>query len=92
MIPAEARDDACPCGDPVAVTMIVRYRYPRAEWVMEAMDPYYVHGTGGFVKTCGDPRCEPDAFLACLERAGGDHLTAEEAAGLEVMVVEVAPC
>jgi len=88
----------CACGHEAVLRLFVHYRYPRAEWLPEAVDPYYVHGGAGSIETCGNPQCEADAFLACRERIIDNHvlmpgswmpsgLSAEQMAGLELQVM-----
>jgi hypothetical protein len=74
----------CQCGEPATERLTVRYRYPRAEPVPEAMDPYYVHGGGG-LGTCGSPACEAAAMLAhraalisIVRKHGGRELAGDE--------------
>lgn len=86
--------ESCACGRPAVLRLAVHYKYPRAGWLPEAMDPYFVHGGGLGIETCGDPQCEADAFLACREQIVDGHvlvpsaLTAEQVAGLELQVSE----
>jgi hypothetical protein len=89
--------NTCTCGHEATLRLPVHYRYPRREYLPEAMDPQYVHGGGYNIFTCGNPQCEADAFLACRERIIGNHtllswlsaLSAEQAAALDL---EVLPC
>jgi len=96
MIPEEAWDVICICGQPASVRLYVHYRYPRTEYEPMAVDPHYVHGGGPSFTTCGSPQCGAGAFLACRERIISDHLrmctwlplsvAAEQMAGLELEV------
>ena len=93
MIPEEVWDDICICGQPATMRLYVHYKYPRAEYLPEAVDPEYVHGFGRSFTTCGDPGCEADAFLACREKIV-DHsllncpwVSAWQMAALELQVV-----
>lgn len=87
----------CACGSPVTLRLYVDYSYPRAEYLPEAMDPWRVHCGGYSMWTCGNPRCEPDALLACREQIIDNFvltprpwmpcgLSAEQVAGLELRV------
>jgi len=78
--------DICICGQPTTVKLYVHYKYPRTEYLPEAMDPHYVHGGGYSIETCGSPQCEPDAFLARREQIA-DGLSSEQAAVLELQVM-----
>lgn len=60
--------DLCACGQPAATTLHVHYKYPRREYLPEACDPWYVHGGGYHLLTCGDPACEASAYLAVREQ------------------------
>lgn len=88
-------DDLCACGHPALKQFSINYKYPRAEYLAEAMDPYYAHGGDGHIWTCGNPQCEPSAFLAARERVIDHHvlvprpwmpcgLSAGQMTGLEV--------
>lgn len=87
----------CSCGSPVTLRLFVHHRYPRTEYEPMAVDPYYVHGGGWDILTCGNPQCEADAFLAVREQIIDHHLrmctwvplqeAAEQMAGLELLVV-----
>jgi hypothetical protein len=57
----------CACGHEAVKRLFVNYRYPRAGFLAEAMDPWYVRGGGWSIWTCGNPLCEPDALLAVRE-------------------------
>jgi hypothetical protein len=77
----------CACGRPAIQRLYVRYRYPRVRWAPDAMDPFYVHGGGCRIETCGNPQCEPDAFLACRERIATRGMTVGQAAELELIAM-----
>jgi hypothetical protein len=87
----------CACGQPATRTLYISHRYPRAEYLPEAVDPLYVHCGGYRLLVCEDPGCEPVAFLACREqiiedlvmRHGmmGRELTGEQLAGVELRVI-----
>jgi hypothetical protein len=85
-------DAICVCGQSATVRLYVNYKYPRTEWLPEAGDPEYVHGGGVSFTTCGEPECEPDAFLACREELIDHHLlecpwiSAEQMTALELQV------
>jgi hypothetical protein len=85
----------CACGSPLALRLFIHCRYPRTAYLPEAMDPWYVHGSGYSIEICGDPRCEPDALAACRTQIIDDYvlralpwmpsgLTDEQIAGLEL--------
>jgi hypothetical protein len=84
----------CTCGQPATLKLYVRYRYPRTQYLAEAVDPWYVQGGGESIEICGDPRCEPDALAVCRTRIidqsvlqalpGSCGLTSEQIAGLEL--------
>lgn len=60
--------ELCTCGQPATTKLYVHYKYPRRRHEPDAMDPWFVHGGGWHALTCGDPGCEPAAFLAARER------------------------
>lgn len=80
----------CTCGSAATLKLFAHYRYPRTEWMPEAMDPHYVHGGGYSIEVCGNPQCEADAFLACREQIISNSrrpgLTDGQIAGLELQV------
>ncbi len=86
----------CVCGQPAVIKLYVHHRYPRTEYLPEAVDPFYVHGGGWHIETCGNPACEPDALAVCREQiidfyvlASGwmpCGLTGAQMAGLELSV------
>lgn len=85
----------CACGAPATVKLYVHHKYPRAGWLPEAADPWNIHGGGESIEICEDPRCEPDALLACRVRIidhsvlrpwpGSCGLSDEQIAGLELV-------
>jgi len=87
----------CSCGHEAIFKQYVRYKYPRSEWLPDAMDPYYVHGGGRSIETCGNRFCERAALVACREQIIDSHvldqcswlpcgLSTEQMAGLELEV------
>jgi len=85
----------CACGKPATVKQHIHYKYPRSEWLPEAVDPYYVHGGGRSIETCGSRFCERAALVACREQIIDSHvlsprswlpsgLSAEQMASLEL--------
>jgi hypothetical protein len=47
----------CRCGRPAAVNLGIHYRYRRARFEADAMDPRYVHGNWP-ADICGSAACE----------------------------------
>lgn len=85
----------CVCGQAAATRLHVHYRYPRRQHEPEAMDPWYVHGGGYHILTCGDPACEAAAYLAAREHIIDDMVmmrppdlqpSREQLEGLELAV------
>jgi hypothetical protein len=57
----------CPvCHGPVIDSLTVRYLYPRPEPIMEAADPWNVHGTA-HLRTCGSLACQAGGLLAVID-------------------------
>ena len=48
---------------PEADHLLVTYQYPRNEYTFGAVDPWYVHGGGQFINTCGSPACAATEML-----------------------------
>ena len=93
----DTRATHCFCGLPTVLEQHVRYSYPRAEYVPQAMDPWRVHGGGYCIRTCGNPQCNLDSreIADCRVRIIDDSvlvphawLSNEQIDGLEL---EIAP-
>jgi len=57
----------CPgCGQPAAARLSIRYRYPRAEYLPEAADPWHVQGCSP-LWACGSVACEAAGLLAVVD-------------------------
>ena len=65
MTPAPPRP--CPvCGGPAWDSLTVSYRYPRAECLPQAQDPWNVWGWS-YLRTCGSVGCQADGLLAVVD-------------------------
>lgn len=56
----------CYCGDPLTSTLYFHFRYPRASYSPDCVDPWYVHGSAP-TATCGSPACEAEGYAEVLE-------------------------
>lgn len=57
----------CPgCGQGATDCLTLSYRYPRAEYLPEAADPWNVQGSSP-VRTCGSVACEAAAVLTAVD-------------------------
>jgi len=58
----------CPgCDGPVQHRLCVQYKYPRNDFLPEAVDPWYVHGSAPLL-TCGSPACGAVGLLSVIDR------------------------
>jgi hypothetical protein len=76
----------CWCGEAIANTIYLHFRYPRATFEPDAVDPWYVHGCRP-TPTCGSAGCEAEAYGELLTAHPGADVTiyTEPGEGIFVM-------